>query len=71
VRHTNTEDMLLFRYLLRRTYKELGETKKAINQLKKVYTENPEYEDVKELRSKPPTSGELCNICKAREKNKT
>lgn len=43
------EELMLFRYLLGITYKELGETKKAIKQLNKVYAEDIEYGDVKEL----------------------
>ncbi|NPV54904.1 MAG: tetratricopeptide repeat protein [Firmicutes bacterium] len=48
-RKMTDEHMKLFRYLLGVTYKELGEVKKAIQQLNKVYIEDAEYADVKEL----------------------
>lgn len=47
-----TDDLMKFRYLLGLTYNALGETKKALNQFKKVYVENKDYEDVSELIEK-------------------
>jgi len=42
------EQMMGFRYVLGKAYKEVGENKKAINQLQKVYAEDINYMDVAE-----------------------
>ena len=43
------ENMKLFRYLLGSTYKELGETKKALKQFHKIYVEDANYENIKDI----------------------
>ncbi|MGI6286605.1 tetratricopeptide repeat protein [Neomoorella humiferrea] len=48
-RKTMNEQMKLFRYLLGLTYKQLGETEKALKQFYKIYAEDTDYEDVRDL----------------------
>ncbi|NLG83378.1 MAG: DUF4236 domain-containing protein [Firmicutes bacterium] len=48
-RRAMDEDMKLFRYLLGLTYKELGEPKKALKQFQKIYVEDADYENVKDI----------------------
>ena len=48
-RRAMDEDMKLFRYLLGLTYKELGETQKALKQFYKIYVEDANYENVKDI----------------------
>lgn len=48
-KQTMTDEIMLFRYLLGLTYKQLGERKKAITQLQKVYVNNKNYKDVEKL----------------------
>ncbi|WP_079933148.1 DUF4236 domain-containing protein [Carboxydocella sp. ULO1] len=47
-KRTVDENMLLFRYLLGLCYKKLGDTKKAVQQFKKVYAEDMNFHDIKE-----------------------
>lgn len=48
-RRVMDENMKLFRYLLGSAYKELGETKKAIKQFQKIFVEDANYENVKDV----------------------
>ncbi|NSW84216.1 MAG: DUF4236 domain-containing protein [Syntrophothermus sp.] len=48
-RKSMDEQMKLFRYLLGLTYKQLGETEKALKQFYKIYAEDTDYEDVRDL----------------------
>jgi tetratricopeptide (TPR) repeat protein len=47
-KRTMDDQMKLFRYLLGMTYKALGQKKKAINELNKVYAIDMSYADIKE-----------------------